>query len=140
MNVCLRFDNDRGLGWEISRERAAEILLQTDKAGLMYAAHYTGDAGDDATAGAICSCCTDCCYPHLATERLGTGDVWRLRHYVAAIDTDLCTSCGRCSRRCRFEAITSSHGRPDFDAPLGRGYGLCATGCSADAIEMRPLA
>ena len=43
MNVCLRFDNDRGLGWEISRERAAEILLQTDKAGLMHTADYAGD-------------------------------------------------------------------------------------------------
>ena len=137
MNVCLRFDNGRGLGWEISRERAAEILLQTDKAGLMHTADY---AGDPTVAGAICNCCTDCRYPHLATERLGTGDVWPVRHYVAAIDTDLRTSCGRCSRRCRFEAITSSHGRPEFDAPLGRGYGLCATGCSADAIEMRPLA
>ena len=42
-DVCLRFSNDRGLGWEISRERAVEILRAADKAGLM----HTADVQDD---------------------------------------------------------------------------------------------
>ena len=88
MYACLRFDNDRGVGWEISRERAIEILRETDKAGLMHTADYHGDP---ATAGAICNCCTDCCYPHLATDRLGTSDVWPVRRYVAEIDEAACT-------------------------------------------------
>jgi Pyruvate/2-oxoacid:ferredoxin oxidoreductase delta subunit len=138
MDVCLRFDNDRGVGWEISAERAVQILRATDKAGLMHTADY---AGDPATAGAICNCCTDCCYPHLATERLGTGDVWPVRRHVASIDRDTCTSCGRCGLRCPFDAIVCrTDGRPELDATLCRGCGLCATGCSADAIELLPLA
>ena len=136
-DVCLRFSNDRGLGWEISRERAVEILRTTDKAGLM----HTADVRDDvARTSSICNCCTDCCYPHLASERLEAGEVWPVRRYVARIDRDLCKSCGRCGLRCPFEAIVcSSDGRPEFDAALCRGCGLCATGCSADAIELRPL-
>ncbi len=36
VDVCLRFDNERGLGTEISRERAVEILHETDAAGLTH--------------------------------------------------------------------------------------------------------
>ena len=43
MDVCLRFGNDRGLGWEISKERAVQVLRATDKAGLM----HTADLQDD---------------------------------------------------------------------------------------------
>ena len=137
MNVCLRFVNDRGLGWEISRERAVEILRQTDKAGLMHTADLRERPGGTTS---ICNCCTDCCYPHLAAERLQTGDVWPLRRHVAAIDMDLCKACGRCGLRCPFEAIVCrGDGRPVFDAGLCRGCGLCATGCSSDAIAMLPL-
>ena len=137
MNVCLRFVNDRGLGWEISRERAVEILRQTDKAGLMHTADLRERPGGTTS---VCNCCTDCCYPHLAAERLQTGDVWPLRRHVAAIDMDLCKACGRCGLRCPFEAIVCrGDGRPVFDAGLCRGCGLCATGCSSDAIAMLPL-
>ena len=136
-DVCLRFSNDRGLGWEISRERAVAILRAADKAGLM----HTADVQDDvARTSSICNCCTDCCYPHLASERLEAREVWPVRRYVAHIDMDLCKNCGRCGLRCPFEAIVcSSDGRPAFDAGLCRGCGLCATGCSADAIGLLPL-
>jgi Pyruvate/2-oxoacid:ferredoxin oxidoreductase delta subunit len=138
MDVCLRFDNDRGVGWEISTERAVKVLRTTDKAGLMHTADY---AGDPAAAGAICNCCADCCYPHLATERLGTGDVWPVRRHVASIDLDACKKCGRCALRCPFDAIDARHdGRPDLTPEKCRGCGLCQTGCSADAIELIPLA
>ena len=137
VDVCLRFENDRGLGWEISRERAIDILRRTDKAGLMHTAQFSGDP---ASGGSICNCCTDCCYPHLATEKLEARDVWPVRRYVASIDLDACTSCGRCGLRCPFEAIVCrSDGKPGFTAALCRGCGLCATGCSVDAIELVPL-
>ena len=137
MDVCLRFENDRGLGWEISKERAGELLRMADKAGLM----HTADIRDDpSTTLAICNCCTDCCYPHLASERLAMGDVWPVRRYVARIDMDLCKECGRCGLRCPFAAIACRHdGRPELEPSLCRGCGLCATGCSAEAIELRPL-
>jgi Pyruvate/2-oxoacid:ferredoxin oxidoreductase delta subunit len=138
MDVCLRFANDRGLGWEISRERAVAVLRSTDKAGLM----HTADVRDDvAHTSSICNCCTDCCYPHLAAERLEVRDTWPLRRHVASLDMDLCKDCGRCGLRCPFDAIVCGvGGRPRFEAALCRGCGLCATGCSADAIEMLPLA
>jgi Pyruvate/2-oxoacid:ferredoxin oxidoreductase delta subunit len=137
-DVCLRFENDRGLGWEISRERAVAILRSADKAGLV----HTSDLQDDVkNSSSICNCCTDCCYPHLAADRLDVADAWPVRRYVAGIDMDLCKACGRCGLRCPFAAIVCrTDGRPEFDAAVCRGCGLCATGCSADAIELLPLA
>jgi MinD superfamily P-loop ATPase len=53
---------------------------------------------------------------------------------------EACKSCGRCGLRCPFEAIIcGSGGRPELDASLCRGCGLCETGCSSDAIELLPI-
>jgi Pyruvate/2-oxoacid:ferredoxin oxidoreductase delta subunit len=137
MDVCLRFANDRGVGWEISPERAIQILHAADKAGLMHTADYTGDP---VASTSICNCCTDCCYPHLASERLDVAEEWPLRRHVAAVDFEACKNCGRCGLRCPFEAIVCrTDGKPELDAALCRGCGLCATGCSTDAITLVPL-
>jgi Pyruvate/2-oxoacid:ferredoxin oxidoreductase delta subunit len=137
-NVCLRFENDRGLGWEISTERAIEIVRTADKAGLMHTDYVGRSAGDP---HAICNCCTDCCFPHLATERLGAGDVWPQRRHVAFIDEDTCEPCGRCARRCPFDAITAdSVGKPTLQPAACRGCGLCSTTCPTGSIAIQPLA
>jgi ferredoxin len=144
VNVCLRFDNDRGLGWEVSAERAVSLLREADRAGLM----HTGIVGPEGEAGAICNCCTDCCFPQQASRRLGIADQWPRRRHIAVVDPAACTLCGRCARRCPFEALTLSPepgrgatptGRLVFAAERCRGCGLCATGCRESAIAMAPL-
>jgi len=150
--VCLRFNNDRGLGWEISHERAVQVLRDADSHGLM----HTGEvaiAGEHTpiTAGAICNCCGDCCFPQLAAEALGATRVWPRVRYVAERDPATCTSCGRCARRCPFGAFAIEAGARakgaargsasvTFRPALCRGCGLCATGCPEGAITMTPLA
>ena len=149
--VCLRFSNDRGLGWEISHERAVTVLRDADRHGLM----HTGEVGavdDDTplTAGAICNCCADCCFPQLAAEALGATRVWPLVRYVAVRDEATCTLCGRCARRCPFGAFSveaggQAKGAARWSAPVSfhpelcRGCGLCATGCPEGAITMAEL-
>ncbi|HUK77028.1 MAG TPA: 4Fe-4S binding protein [Thermoleophilia bacterium] len=156
VNVCLRFDNDRGLGWEISAERAVALLREADHAGLM----HTAVVGAEGEAGAICNCCTDCCFPHQASRRLGIDGQWPRRRYLAVVDPDACTLCGRCVKRCPFEALSlptatepgqkpkpgrerepERAGTPRdllFTADRCRGCGLCATGCRESAIAMAP--
>jgi Pyruvate/2-oxoacid:ferredoxin oxidoreductase delta subunit len=138
LDVCLRFDNDRGLGLEISRERAVEILHETDVAGLMHTDYFGRSAGDT---HAICNCCTDCCFPHRAAARLEAESVWPRRRHFAVVDRDACTQCGDCAKRCPFDAVTMSEDDdPVIEVAECRGCGLCSTGCSSEAIAMRPLA
>jgi len=138
VDVCLRFDNERGLGQEVSRERAVEILHETDAAGLAHTDYLGRSAGDT---HAICNCCTDCCFPHRAAALLDAESVWPRRRHLAVIDREECTQCGTCAERCPFAAITmSADDEPLVEAAECRGCGLCSTGCPAEAIAMQPLA
>jgi Pyruvate/2-oxoacid:ferredoxin oxidoreductase delta subunit len=137
VDVCIWIDEDeRDQGWEISRERAVEILREADRVGLM----FTANDADAAVATWICCCCSDCCYPIQAGRRLGATDVYPSRRYLATLDEGACTLCGICVRRCPFDAWTlEGKGRERvlrFTAEECRGCGVCATGCPEAAISM----
>jgi ferredoxin len=159
VNVCLRFDNDRGLGWEISMERALDVLREADRAGLMHTA-YAGQGAPEAHG--VCNCCADCCFPHVAARRLDVARLWPTRRHQATVDAAACTLCGRCVSRCPVGALAlqrAGDGAPAgcdvvaqqagelpekhrsllFAAAECRGCGLCATGCPEAAIAMEPL-
>jgi ferredoxin len=149
--TCLRFANHRSAGWEISKSRAKQIIKLANQKGLMQNAEISLGP-DGAISGAICNCCADCCYPHLLAEKLDVGGLWPLTRYVAKHLETRCTSCGRCVKRCPFDAFkfrdASTAPQPDpnsrkkakrtvvFDSRLCRGCGVCSTGCPENAIEM----
>lgn len=53
---------------------------------------------------------------------------------LARIQPDLCTSCGLCAERCRFQAITPFEGRWRIDSLSCEGCGYCSRVCPAEAI------
>jgi ferredoxin len=144
--TCLRFDNDRGIGWEISVERAKAIVRQANREGLMQSGEVSLDQGGR-IGGALCNCCSDCCFPHQLAVRMGVEKKWPHSRYTAAVDADQCTGCGRCTRRCPFGAVSLGDGPENrrhgetasIDSKQCRGCGLCATGCPSSAIEMQPV-
>ena len=152
--TCLRFTNDRGLGWEISKYRAKEIVREANRNGLMQSGEVAV-AQDGAIDGAICNCCPDCCYPHQLAERQDARKLWPLTRYVARHIKDRCTVCGRCIRRCPFGAFgfeekenardgqrqqsADNEKKIRFNVDLCRGCGICSTGCPEQAIEMVTL-
>ena len=146
--TCIRFDNNRDAGWEISRSRAKDIVHRANKSGLMQNAEIALDS-DGSISGAICNCCADCCFPHQLAGQLEAAGLWPLSRYVAAHLADRCIACGRCAKRCPFEAFRYSNinalqpdGSPKgrrsifFERSLCRGCGVCSTGCPENAIEM----
>ena len=137
-SVCLRFENDRNIGWELTPERAVRILHQADSEGLMHTAYTNSRHGHHG----ICNCCADCCFPILAVERLGAAELWPVRRHLAAVDPEACRGCRDCLSRCPFGALTMPKGidrTPQLDAHACRGCGLCSTGCPRNAITMLPL-
>jgi Pyruvate/2-oxoacid:ferredoxin oxidoreductase delta subunit len=143
--TCLRFENDRDVGWEISKSRAKEIVYLANKNGLMQSGEV-GIVEDGVISGAICNCCADCCYPHRLAEHCNAQGLWPLSRYTARHLKDRCIACGRCAKRCPFHAFSFEKRRQaskarsstvHFDKNLCRGCGVCSTGCPKEAIEMR---
>jgi len=152
--TCVRFSNARGLGWELSKTRAKSIIAEANRSGLMQSGEIALTAEGSFT-GAICNCCTDCCYPHQLAERVDARQLFPLTRYTARRLKDRCTLCGRCVKRCPFGAFeivrpseTDASSGPQksngkkrgidivFDSRLCRGCGLCSTTCPEEAIKM----
>ena len=140
VDVCLWFEEDeRGVGWEISRERALELLAEAERAALT----FTSNATEPGSASWICCCCSDCCLPILAAEKLDAAALWPGRRHVMTVDHDLCTRCRACVKRCPFDALTMDGKGKDgvlkLDADACRGCGVCETSCKDGAIAMAEL-
>jgi len=63
----------------------------------------------------------------------------------ASIDSELCTTCGKCKRLCRFDAILFDGPQNAWssrtyrvDPPSCEGCGVCATYCPSHAISLHP--
>lgn len=144
--TCLRFENDRGIGWEISVQRARAIVRQANREGLMQSAELAVDSRGRIS-GALCNCCNDCCFPHRLAVRLEAEKLWPYSRYTAMVDVDKCVGCGQCAGRCPFGAVVvdrdSKRRRRGkaarIDRQRCRGCGLCATGCPSSAIVMQPF-
>lgn len=57
---------------------------------------------------------------------------------VAVIDTDICTSCGICLEKCRFDAITTDNNDYAITPLDCEGCGYCEIVCPVGAIAMVP--
>ena len=144
LHICLRFTNNRGLGWEISRDRAKSLLRRANREGLMHSGEF-GLEPDGSLTGAICNCCRDCCYPHRLADRRQAENLWPLARRRVARWEEKCIGCGLCSQRCSFGAFERIGPRSLKSASirliqgLCRGCGLCADTCPTGALEMVPL-
>jgi len=143
--TCIRFSNNRGIGWEISRQKALNIVKEANKNGLMQSAELAQDKQGRIT-GALCNCCKDCCFPHQLSQRLNVRKYWPVSRYVAHSPNKDCTKCGKCVRRCPFGIISQEKNIkekkrmvPVIDSDQCRGCGICATGCPEDAIKLEQI-
>lgn len=56
--------------------------------------------------------------------------------HVASIDLGICTSCGVCASRCRFDAITMTPRGAVVDPVACEGCGVCRVVCPVAAVSM----
>ena len=143
--TCIRFSNDREIGWEISREKAMDIVKEANKNGLMQNAELGLDEHGGIT-GALCNCCSDCCFPHQLSQHLNVQKYWPMSRYVAQPPTEDCIKCGKCVQRCPFGIISQEKTIkekksfvPVIDVEQCRGCGVCTTGCPQDAIKLEQV-
>jgi heterodisulfide reductase subunit A len=60
---------------------------------------------------------------------------FKIEPYFAAINPDLCSSCGICELVCSYQAISKENGKMRIEEVSCRGCGSCASACPSKAIK-----
>ena len=121
-----------GTGREISKEEALERTRQNEADGLVLQLSNTQKVEF------VCACCGCCCAQLGALKLLPKPiDFWTTNYY-AAIDSENCTGCGDCVKRCQVNAISIDESLGVAVINLDRciGCGVCVTSCELEAIRL----
>jgi len=115
-------------------EEALEQMRKSHKAGLVHMAYTFKKDPDKITK--ICSCCSCCCQTLSGLVRFGLAKHVISAASIARDNSDLCTNCGACVKRCQLEARKMEDGRMTYDPGLCYGCGLCVSTCRPGAISL----
>ena len=136
-DVCMqfgmgaRFAIDKGMGREISKKEALEILKNSEEQGLVHCSsnHQNIDF--------VCNCCADHCMilkTALAQPKPGLA---LNSGFEPSIDQEECTVCEVCIDNCPATALAMSEDEVlQLDLDRCFGCGVCATSCPTDAISL----
>ncbi len=122
---------ENGLGREISKDEAENILEKAEEDGLIHCS--TNSAGNKTF---ICNCCGCCCKALAQITKYGNPQAVVKSNYYAAKDQEICTDCGTCMERCQVNAIRSEDDHTAIDKGTCIGCGLCASACPTGSITM----
>jgi ferredoxin len=124
---------DSGTGQAVSREEMLSLLDRADKEGLVLEPENTKSPMF------VCCCCGCCCNVLQSAKRLPNPAEYFSSNFYAAVDADLCESCGTCEVRCQMEAISSPEGKAMVDRLRCIGCALCVTTCPSGALRLEPI-
>jgi electron transport complex protein RnfB len=137
LEACLGFGPvaayciENGIGREISKEEAREILQKAEESGLI---HFSSNHSDNKQF--ICNCCGCCCKALTNITKHNNPQVIAKSNYYAIKDDELCAICGTCLNRCQVHAIQINNDLTIINKDRCIGCGLCASSCPTGAISM----
>lgn len=119
-----------GLGRRIGVEEALAILKRADKAGLVLQPSNAQKIMN------ICCCCGCCCQVLKSLKRHPRPAELVSSPFVARLDTEACTGCGVCVKRCQMDALSLEDGKAVLRPERCIGCGLCVGTCPGKALKL----
>lgn len=122
----------------ITEEAALELIDQAEKDGLVL---LSGNAQE---AYFICACCHCCCGLIEFFGSLPGPAHFISSNYYAQLDFEKCNACGKCVKRCQFDAldmVEKSNGPNKSKNVIVKknrcvGCGLCVSTCKTEALTL----
>jgi Pyruvate/2-oxoacid:ferredoxin oxidoreductase delta subunit len=138
LEVCLKFDDmaqyiiERGLGREITKEEALEIIRKSEEAGLV---HLVDNALGDIKH--TCNCCGCSCWSvGTIRRRKIPRDILMATYFIRETDEELCSGCGDCVKLCPVNALTIEDKIAVVDKDWCIGCGICVIHCPTSAAQL----
>jgi len=122
---------DNGLGREISKQDARDILLKTEESGLVHCS--SNHKGDKIF---MCNCCGCCCKALAFITKHENPALIAKSNYYALVDDDTCDGCETCLDRCQVDAIQIENDVANVNMARCIGCGLCVSTCPTESISM----
>lgn len=122
---------DHGKGRKITKEEALEVLRQSEKEGLVL------QAANSLNPHFFCSCCGCCCVSLAGLKQFTRPIDFVSTNYLAEINRDLCTGCGKCIDICQMDAIKVVKETAKINWKRCIGCGNCVSVCREKAIQLK---
>ena len=139
IEVCLKFDDladyliERGLGREVTREEALDIIKLSEEAGLV---HFVDNAEGQVKHN--CNCCGCSCWNvgSIRRRKIPRDDLMAT-YFMRTTDEDACVGCGACVDICPVQAVVIDDGVAVADEEWCIGCGLCVPRCPTGAAGLK---
>jgi ferredoxin len=137
VETCLIFGGgadfylENGLGREIDREEALQIVERGKEAGLVL------QPSNAQKPVAMCMCCGCCCQILRNVKRMDRPSQMVHSNFQARVDPEVCSGCGACQDLCPMEAIIVQD-TADIRQDRCIGCGVCVNGCEFGALHLKP--
>jgi electron transport complex protein RnfB len=115
----------------LTKDEAFKILRETEEEGLI---HSSANVREGQTY--ICNCCTCCCGIMRGISQFGIENSVAKSDFFAAVNPELCTGCGTCSKRCQFGAPMLTDDVSHVNQKRCVGCGLCVVSCPSQALSL----
>lgn len=126
-----RFIIEQGMGREVSKQEALEILKKSEEAGLVHCSVNRQQLDF------VCNCCADHCeILEVALAQPKPGRVLN-SGFEPRLDPDACNACEECVDKCPMTALAMSEDDvPQVDRDRCIGCGICATVCPTESFVL----